>query len=73
MFDRIVKVNDSEQIARLAFRADNSQMLVEYTNMDRWLYEGVDVSVFGILVGSESIGKAWNTIKSRYIGRKLPA
>lgn len=62
---RTVLIDDSENIDRIWYNPLSLEMKVRFVSGRSYIYRNVEPKVFGTLVASQSVGSAFNVLKSK--------
>lgn len=70
-FSRVCHILDSSNIVKIEYDPSEELMRVTFTNGDAYDYK-VEPTIFGTLLGAQSVGKAFHKLVKPYMkGKKL--
>lgn len=70
-FDRVCRVGDSSNVSELAYSINSRQLRITFNNGIKYLYLDVDAKTFGMLVASQSVGKAISKLLKTFSYERL--
>jgi hypothetical protein len=65
-FPRRTMINDSSNLSAACYDPKTKEMVVKFKHSGQWyIYYSVDASMYSMLVGAESVGKAFDRMFRR--------